>query len=105
MATTTTTTTPSRGYSATKDQLLKRLERIEGQVRGIAGMVEEERYGIDVLTQISAGGAVHDRPVATPRTGERTPGRGSLKSAAIHAARLPSCFDAGRGRRWCGALV
>ena len=34
--------------------LLKRLARIEGQVRGIAGMVEDDRYCIDVLTQISA---------------------------------------------------
>ena len=37
-----------------KDDLLKRLRRIEGQVRGIAQMVEEDRYCIDVLTQISA---------------------------------------------------
>ncbi len=44
----------TRGYSAEKDSLLKRLARIEGQVRGIAKMVDEERYCIDVLTQISA---------------------------------------------------
>ena len=44
----------TRGYSAEKDALLKRLARIEGQVRGIAKMVEEDRYCIDVLTQISA---------------------------------------------------
>ena len=43
-----------RGYSANKDQLRKRLARIEGQVRGVARMVEEERYCIDVLTQIAA---------------------------------------------------
>lgn len=42
------------GYSASKDQLLKRLARIEGQVRGLARMVEEDRYCIDVLTQIQA---------------------------------------------------
>ena len=46
--------TETRGYSAEKDALLKRLARIEGQVRGIAKMVGEERYCIDVLTQISA---------------------------------------------------
>ncbi len=40
------------GYE--KDALLKRLRRIEGQVRGIARMVEEDRYCIDVLTQITA---------------------------------------------------
>jgi CsoR family transcriptional regulator, copper-sensing transcriptional repressor len=42
------------GYKASKDQLLKRLARIEGQVRGVRGMVEDERYCIDVLTQIHA---------------------------------------------------
>lgn len=52
---------PSRGYSATKDQLLKRLNRIEGQVRGIGRMVEDERYCIDVLTQISAIQAALDK--------------------------------------------
>jgi CsoR family transcriptional regulator, copper-sensing transcriptional repressor len=46
--------TPTRGYSASKDQLIKRLRRIEGQVGGIQRMVEEDRYCIDVLTQISA---------------------------------------------------
>jgi CsoR family transcriptional regulator, copper-sensing transcriptional repressor len=53
--------TPSRGYSATKDQLLTRLKRIEGQVRGIEGMVDEERYCIDVLTQIGAVQAALDK--------------------------------------------
>lgn len=42
------------GYEADKEKLLKRLARIEGQVRGVSKMVEEERYCIDVLTQISA---------------------------------------------------
>jgi DNA-binding FrmR family transcriptional regulator len=42
------------GYTASKDQLLKRLARIEGQVGGISRMVEEDRYCIDVLTQIQA---------------------------------------------------
>ena len=46
--------TETRGYTAEKDALLKRLARIEGQVRGIAKMVDEDRYCIDVLTQISA---------------------------------------------------
>jgi DNA-binding FrmR family transcriptional regulator len=56
-----TTTSPTRGYSATKEQLLKRLARVEGQVRGISGMVENERYCIDVLTQISAIQAALDK--------------------------------------------
>ena len=42
------------GYSGNKDDLLRRLRRAEGQVRGIARMVEEDEYCIDVLTQISA---------------------------------------------------
>jgi DNA-binding FrmR family transcriptional regulator len=50
-----------RGYSATKDQLRSRLRRIEGQVRGVQGMVEEDRYCIDVLTQISAIQAALDK--------------------------------------------
>jgi len=54
-------TTPTRGYTATKDQLQGRLRRIEGQVRGIERMVEEDRYCIDVLTQISAIQAALDK--------------------------------------------
>jgi DNA-binding FrmR family transcriptional regulator len=42
------------GYAANKDDYLKRLRRIEGQVRGIARMVEEDKYCIDILTQVSA---------------------------------------------------
>ncbi len=40
-----------RGYTASKDQLQRRLARVEGQVRGISRMVEEDRYCIDVLTR------------------------------------------------------
>ena len=43
-----------RGYTQDKDAYLRRLRRIEGQVRGIARMVEEDVYCIDVLTQVSA---------------------------------------------------
>ena len=52
---------PTRGYSATKDQLAQRLARIEGQVRGIERMVDEDRYCIDILTQISAVQAALDK--------------------------------------------
>jgi DNA-binding FrmR family transcriptional regulator len=55
------TTTETRGYTATKDQLLKRLRRIEGQVRGVERMVEDDRYCIDVITQISAVQAALDK--------------------------------------------
>ena len=44
----------THGYAAEKDTLIKRLHRIEGQVRGIERMVEEDRYCIDILTQVSA---------------------------------------------------
>jgi DNA-binding FrmR family transcriptional regulator len=50
-----------RGYTATKEQLNKRLARIEGQVRGVSRMVDEDRYCIDVLTQISAIQAALDK--------------------------------------------
>ncbi|GEB64109.1 hypothetical protein SAT01_15570 [Sinomonas atrocyanea] len=45
---------PPYGYTADKDAYLRRLRRIEGQVRGIARMVEEDKYCIDILTQVSA---------------------------------------------------
>lgn len=51
----------ARGYSADKDNLVTRLARIEGQVRGVAKMVDEDRYCIDVLTQISAIQAALDK--------------------------------------------
>jgi DNA-binding FrmR family transcriptional regulator len=61
MPATTEAATPTRGYSANKEQLLKRLRRLEGQVRGVQGMVEDDRYCIDVLTQISAIQAALDK--------------------------------------------
>ncbi len=42
------------GYSQDKDAYLKRLRRIEGQVRGLQRMVDEDQYCIDILTQVSA---------------------------------------------------
>ena len=51
----------TRGYSAGKEQLLDRLARIEGQVRGVSRMVQEDRYCTDVLTQISAVQAALDK--------------------------------------------
>jgi DNA-binding FrmR family transcriptional regulator len=51
----------TRGYSATKEQLLSRLRRVEGQVGGIEKMVEDDRYCIDILTQISAVQAALDK--------------------------------------------
>ena len=46
--------TQQPGYHDTKDDVLKRLRRIEGQVRGLQRMVDQDAYCIDVLTQVSA---------------------------------------------------
>ncbi|MDQ0662340.1 DNA-binding FrmR family transcriptional regulator [Arthrobacter ulcerisalmonis] len=45
---------PHHGYTGNKDAYLRRLKRIEGQVRGIARMVDEDKYCIDILTQVAA---------------------------------------------------
>ncbi len=58
---TTTAETGTHGYSGDKQALLKRLRRVEGQVRGLQGMVQDDRYCIDVLTQISAAQAALDK--------------------------------------------
>ena len=70
------------GYTPSKDELLARLRRVEGQVRGIERMVDEDAYCIDVLTQISAAnsalrrvavGLLHDHLghcVAEARSGD-----------------------------------
>jgi CsoR family transcriptional regulator, copper-sensing transcriptional repressor len=54
-------TTPGYAAGGAKDAILKRLRRVEGQVRGIAGMVDDDRYCIDVLQQISAAQAALDK--------------------------------------------
>src|SRR3954454_10926232 len=51
----------TRGYTENKDQLLKRLRRIEGQVRGVQRMVEEDRWCPDILQQIAAANAALDK--------------------------------------------
>lgn len=48
-------------YAREKDDLLNRLRRIEGQVRGLARMVEQDKYCVDILTQISAVSSALDR--------------------------------------------
>jgi len=82
-----------RGYSADRPALLNRLRRIEGQARGLTRMVQEERYCIDVLTQIAAvrsaldGVAValvdgHVRScLSSPDAGEREARTGELMAA------------------------
>ncbi len=49
------------GYSRNKPALLKRLNRIEGQVRGVSKMVDEDKYCIEILTQVSAAKAALDK--------------------------------------------
>src|ERR1700756_4998680 len=85
------------GYSEDKEAVLRRLRRIEGQVRGITRMVESDTYCIDVLTQVSAATraleavalellgdhlshCVHDAVAAGgPAAGEeKTPARGAI---------------------------
>jgi CsoR family transcriptional regulator, copper-sensing transcriptional repressor len=56
----TTSTIPGYSAAGATSDVLRRLRRIEGQVRGVAGMVEDERYCIDVLQQISAAQAALD---------------------------------------------
>ena len=46
--------TPTRGYTMQREDYLKRLRRVEGQVRGLQRMVENDEYCIDILTQVSA---------------------------------------------------
>jgi DNA-binding FrmR family transcriptional regulator len=53
--------TTQYGYAGRKDDLLKRLRRVEGQVRGVARMVDEDKYCIDIITQITAAQAALDR--------------------------------------------
>lgn len=56
-----TGTSHEHGYSPEKEKVVNRLRRIEGQVRGIERMVDEDRYCIDVVTQISAIQAALDK--------------------------------------------
>lgn len=49
------------GYSENKEQVLKRLSRAEGQIRGVSNMVQDDKYCIDILTQISAAKAALDK--------------------------------------------
>ena len=54
-------TDATRGYSASRDELKARLRKVEGQVRGVERMIDDDRYCIDVLTQIAAVQAALDK--------------------------------------------
>lgn len=49
------------GYTDSKPDLLKRLNRVEGQIRGVSNMVQDDKYCIDILTQVSAAKAALDK--------------------------------------------
>ena len=76
---------PTRGYTASKDQIGTRLRRIEGQVRGIEKMVEDDRYCVDILTQISAiaSGTRQGRPRPARRA------RAPLRDRRVTVTALP----------------
>jgi CsoR family transcriptional regulator, copper-sensing transcriptional repressor len=80
-----------RGYTATKQQLLARLARIEGQVRGLGRMVEQDRYCIDVLTQIAAIQAALDKVglgLLSDHTRHCIMAGGAKKDAQTHATEV-----------------
>jgi len=93
------------GYASNKEAHLKRLRRIEGQVRGIARMVDEDKYCIDILTQVAAvskalhavslnlleehiGHCVTGAAVESERTGDPTIAEAKVKEAAAAISRL-----------------
>ena len=93
------------GYTANKEAQLKRLRRIEGQVRGIARMVDEDKYCIDILTQVAAvskalhavslnlleehiGHCVTGAAIESERTGDPTIAEAKVKEAAAAISRL-----------------
>jgi DNA-binding FrmR family transcriptional regulator len=77
----------THGYVADKEALIKRLHRIEGQVRGIERMVEDERYCIDILTQIAAvSTALESVSVKLLEDHVRHCVVGALASGDVHAA-------------------
>src|SRR5690625_7672466 len=95
------------GYTSQKEDHLVRLRRIEGQVRGIAKMVEEDKYCIDILTQVSAASrALQSFALGRPE-GHRPPCRGEAARGAGEGRRrsrkepptpLPRRFAADRTR-------
>ena len=98
-------TETQHGYASNKEAHLKRLRRIEGQVRGIARMVDEDKYCIDILTQVAAvskalhavslnlleehiGHCVTGAAVESERTGDPTIAETKVKEATAAISRL-----------------
>ncbi len=74
----------STSYAADKAKLLTRMRRLEGQVRGVAQMIDEDRYCLDVLTQISAAQAALDKIASACST--TTPATACSATAAARAS-------------------
>jgi DNA-binding FrmR family transcriptional regulator len=92
-----TDTNSARGhYGATREQILNRLRRAEGQVRGIAGMVEDDRYCVEVLQQISAAQAALDKVALALVDAHMR--HGILNAGAEERARLADELMAAVGR-------
>jgi DNA-binding FrmR family transcriptional regulator len=83
----------ARGYSEDKDQLLKRLRRIEGQTRGIQTMVEEDRWCPDILQQIAAVRAALDKVAL------------GLAEGHVQHCMMEGAADAGRRQEMTGELM
>ena len=99
---------PPRGYTASKEQLVGRLRRIEGQVRGVQRMVDDDRYCIDVITQISAFRALEKVALGLlddhPATASSARVRGCARSAPRNwSRRLGGCSAAVGGRSIAGS--
>jgi len=86
--------TLTRGYTASKDQLLNRLRRIEGQVRGLQKMVDEDRYCADILMQISS-----------VQEALRSVGRELLRNHLKHCATAAIRGSDGEAEKMCEELV
>ena len=94
------------GYAAEKDALVKRLHRIEGQVRGIERMLEEDRYCIDILTQIGAVSTaleslafrILDDHVSHCVSGAMTPAIPRLRPRRARSSSKPSTASRGPSR-------
>jgi CsoR family transcriptional regulator, copper-sensing transcriptional repressor len=90
-------TTATRGYTATKDELVAKLRRIEEQVRGRHGMVQEDRYCIDVLTRSARSGPLSTRlPLGCATTMSRHRVIGGAASGAAEERTTEMMASVGR---------
>jgi DNA-binding FrmR family transcriptional regulator len=85
------------GYEGNREELLRRLRKVEGQVRGIQRMVDEDQYCIDILTQIAAAGSALKK-VAVALLDDHirhcvTDGRASPKDREIKVAEATAAID------------